>query len=151
MTGLQTEFAFEARVTISPAVTVGPSASGLRRMIPITGGTFEGPRLKGDVVPGGADWQLVRPDGAIIVEAIYMLRELDGSQIYIHNWGLIVPPEGSGDKPPGPDSPPPYIRTSPRFEAPIGKHDWLNKSLFLGTIRAEPDLRAVIIGVHRLL
>jgi hypothetical protein len=146
---MKTEFAFEARVKIGPAVTLGESPSGVRRVIPIAGGTFEGPRLKGTVIAGGADWQLVRADGVTLVEALYVIREEDGTSIYVRNWGVIVPPEG-GLKP---DSPPGavYVRTSPQFEAPSGKHDWLNRSLFLGTLGVEPDRSGVIVGVHRVL
>ena len=113
-------FAFEARVAISPAVVIGQSAYGLRRYIPILGGQFKGPRIQGDVVPGGADYQLVRPDGVTTLEARYTLKASDGALIYVTNRGLLAAGEP--------------VRTSPEFEAPIGPHDWLNKALFVGTL-----------------
>ena len=60
-------FAFEARVTVATPQIIGQSSRGLRRVVPITGGTFEGPRIRGRVVPGGADWQVVRPDGVLSI------------------------------------------------------------------------------------
>ena len=60
---LVSRFAFEARVSVATPVIVGPSTHGLRRVVPITGGTFSGPRISGRVVSGGADWQYVRADG----------------------------------------------------------------------------------------
>ena len=58
-----TEFMWDAKVKITGMINVGESKRGVRRVIPITGGTFSGPKIKGEVLPGGEDWQLVRPDG----------------------------------------------------------------------------------------
>lgn len=59
----KTEFMWEAKVKIANMINVGESKRGVRRVIPITGGTFSDPKIKGVVLPGGEDWQLVRPDG----------------------------------------------------------------------------------------
>ena len=124
-------FAFEVRAAIAAAVIVGQSAYGLRRLIPITGGSFSGPRLKGEVVPGGGDYQLVRPDGVTMVEARYTLKTDDGALIYVNNRGLIA----SGAA----------VRTTPEFEAPAGPYDWLNKTLFVGTLDGSKAAQGYVV------
>ena len=71
-------FAFEEIVTLGEAVPVGDTPRGKRNIIPITGGTFSGPDIKGTIVPGGWDWQLTRADGCTEIEADYMIRTDDG-------------------------------------------------------------------------
>lgn len=142
---LRTEFVLEIRAEIAPAVSIGPSAYGTRRLIPITGGTFEGPRLRGAVVPGGADWQLERPDGVTSVEAKYTLKAGDGTLVSVTNRGLIVPPVAGAPAVS-------YIRTVPEFEAPIGAHDWLNKAVFVGSLDASQFRQGrVLIRVFRVI
>ncbi len=82
------EFVFELRVTIAATVEKGSTASGVRRTIPIIGGTFHGPRISGRVLPGGADWQLVQPDGLTHVDAHYILETDDGVRIEVRNEGI---------------------------------------------------------------
>ena len=135
---LQTELSFEAEVTIQPAVEIGPSSHGTRRYIPITGGTFSGPRIKGVVLPGGADWQTDRPDGVTELDALYSIKTHDGAVIMVRNRGLFV--DGGA-----------YFRTSPQFEAPKGPYDWLNKAIFVGSIAIPPHPGAVIIRVFKVL
>ncbi len=120
------EFALEAIVTLAAAQTPGVTPYGKRNRVPITGGTFRGPRISGKVLSGGADWQLTRADGVTAIEADYMIQADDGALIHVYNKGMIVPPPAGG---PGV----PYFRTTPVFEAPIGPHDWLNKAVFVGT------------------
>ncbi len=118
------EFVFEEIVTLAPAVTPGTTPRGGRRIIPITGGSFEGPAIRGQVMPGGWDWQLDRPDGCTDVVADYFLKTDDGVVINVRNIGTLC-----RDRP---------VRTHPVFEAPIGKYDWLNKTAFLGTLELGP-------------
>ena len=120
------EFAFEEIVLLSPALVPGKTPYGSRNMIPIMGGTFEGPGIKGTIVPGGWDWQLVRTDGCVDVKADYMLRTDDGVIINVVNTGAICLPK--------PGEPPKPVRTSPRFEAPLGKYEWLGQTAFIGTL-----------------
>lgn len=120
------EFALEELVLLGTAVAPGETPYGRRNMIPITGGTFEGPGIKGTIIPGGWDWQLVRDDGCIDVHADYMLKTDDGVVINVVNDGAICMPK--------PGEPPQPVRTSPRFEAPLGKYDWLGKTAFVGTL-----------------
>ena len=84
---LQTEFVLEALVMIAAAVEIGPSSGGTRRYIPITGGTFHGPNIQGVVLPGGADWQVDRPDGVTEIDALYSIKADDGAVIAVHNAG----------------------------------------------------------------
>lgn len=120
------EFAFEELVTLAPAMSPGKTPYGNRNIIPITGGTFEGPGIKGTVVPGGWDWQLVRADGCVDVHADYMLKTDDGVIINVVNDGVLCMPR------PGEAAVP--ARTTPRFEAPLGKYEWLGRTAFIGTL-----------------
>jgi len=135
---LQTEFVYEAVVTIDSAIDVGATPQGHRRYIPITGGTFEGPKLRGVVLPGGADWQTDRADGVTEADALYSIRCDDGTVVIVHNRGVIA---GKGV----------YMRTAPRFEAPAGAHAWLNESQFVGSVVGGPRPGTVIIRVFRVL
>jgi hypothetical protein len=119
------EFAFEEIVTLGDNITPGPTAMGGRNIVPITGGTFEGPTIKGTVIPGGWDWQLRRTDGCLSIKADYMLKTDDGAIINVVNQGVSCPAvDGKRDP----------VRTLPVFEAPLGKYEWLGKSAFVGTL-----------------
>ena len=137
LTSIGLELAYEAIVTLGKTEPVGATPLGKRVRIPITGGRFSGPRLSGTILPEGMDWQLVRADGTTVLEASYLMRERDGTLIHIHNRGLI---RGT------------YLRTTPVFEAPLGKHQWLNEAIFLGTVGpADPeDGAAVRITVYQV-
>ena len=144
----KTELAIEAYVTLSPAVEVGTSDAGTRRFIPITGGRFVGSGIKGEVMSGGADWQLVRPDGVLEVHALYSLKTDDGAVIVVENDGVIVPGKPAAN---GAPAVAPYVRTVPKFHAPQGKYDWLNKTVFVGGIGGGAGGGAVVIRVFRVL
>lgn len=131
-------FAFEEDVTLGPDIHVGETALGRRNIVPITGGTFAGPGIQGTILPGGWDWQLVRNDGCVQIEANYMLRTDDGVVINVINKGVACPP--------GPGSKPTPLRTTPVFEAPRGKYEWLGKSAFVGTL--EPGRGGATPSVH---
>lgn len=134
---LTTEFVYEAIVEISAPVEVGSTPKGPRRYIPITGGSFQGPALRGVVLSGGADWQTERPDGVTEVDALYSIKCDDGTVIIVHNSGVIAD-HGK------------YLRTAPRFEAPEGPHAWLNRSQFVGSVAGGPRPRTVTIRVFRV-
>jgi hypothetical protein len=146
------EFAFEAHVTIDQPKVIGNGPQGLRRIVPITGGTFEGPSIKGTIVPGGADWQFVRADQVLQVEARYTLKTDDGVLIMITNRGLRHgPPEvidriARGEKV---DPSLYYFRTVAEFEAPAdSKYAWLNKAVFVST--AEREATVVNLRFYRV-
>jgi hypothetical protein len=145
---LQAQHVFDANVTISEMLNFGKSKHGERRIIPITGGTFKGPDIEGVVLPGGADWQLVRPDGDVELYARYTLKTADGALIQVTNRVLM---HNSKDSKTGP-----YVRSVIDFEAPSASpYDWLNHSIFLGTLTVPKtmakDKPYVIIGVYKLL
>ncbi len=147
---LSAEHVFDAKVAIGDLLNIGKSKHGERRLIPITGGTFKGPNIEGDVVPGGADWQLTRPDGDTELNARYTLKTKDGFLIQVINRVLVHPPKDKDDKAGF------YTRSVIDFEAPSDSpYDWLNHSIFLGTLTVpQPmpkDKPYVIIGVYRVL
>ena len=112
---------------LGQAYGVGKTAKGNRFIVPITGGTFEGPNIKGEVLEGGADYQLQNMEaGRTEIEAIYCIRTDDGVTIHIRNCGLICSGKDADGKPSF------YFRCAPKFEAPIdSKYAWLNNALFL--------------------
>jgi len=142
---LAMEFAFEATVTVAAPLEVGETPLGRRRVIHITGGRFAGPRLTGIVVPGGADWQIIRSDGVTELTAMYELKADDGTLIHVTNRGLRHGPTEVMQRlmrgePVDPTSY--YFRTVPVFEAPSGPHDWLNRSIFVATgARSANDVK----------
>ena len=148
-----TEFAFEARVSVETPLVVGQSSRGVRRIVPITGGTFEGPNIRGRVIPGGADCQYVRPDGVLAVEARYTLETSDEVLIMVTNRGIRrAPPDVMARLARGEAVDPSeyYFRTTPEFEAPLGSpYEWLNQSVFVGVAERRPD--AAIIRFYRVL
>jgi len=144
---LQTEFAFEARVSVDKPLVVGESSHGLRRIVPITGGTVSGPLFKGRIVPGGADWQFVRPDGVLEVLAKYTLQADDGTLVLIENRGIrhaspaVMERLTKGDTV---DAKEYYFRTTAQFEAPKGsKYEWMNRAIFVGVAERQPDAAVI--------
>lgn len=136
------DFAFEARVGVLPAIDAGLVPGGRRRIIPITGGMVAGPRLTGNVVPGGADWQIVRDDWVIDLTARYTIQAADGTYIGVVNRGLrhttaeVQARLNAGETV---DPALVYFRTTPVFEAPEGPHHWLTRSIFVGTAQRHPE------------
>jgi hypothetical protein len=145
------EFVFEVVANVDAPLVVGQTSRGLRRVIPILGGTVAGPRLKGSVLPGGADWQFVRPDGVLSLEARYTIRTDDGALISVTNRGMRHGPPEIIDRITRGETVPAgsyYFRTVAEFEAPLGPLEWLNKGLFLGLAERRPD--AAIVRFHLL-
>jgi hypothetical protein len=152
LTELRTELLFTAFIEVAATIDLGPSPLGERRMVPITGGTFEGPKMKGRIVPGGIDWQLVRADKVTEIEAHYSIETDDGVLIRVINKGFRHGPAEvmqrlrAGD-PVEPDEY--YFRATPVFEAPCGRYEWLNKSLFVSS--GERSAEAVVLRVFEVL
>jgi hypothetical protein len=148
-----THFAFEAHVTVDTPLVVGPATLGLRRVVPITGGSVSGPRLNGRVVPGGADWQFVRSDGVLVVEAKYTLESSDGVLIMVTNRGMRHGPAAVIERMARGEAVDPqdyYFRTSAEFEAPVASaYAWLNRAIFIGV--AERTAKAAIIRFHEVM
>jgi hypothetical protein len=121
---------------------LGPTPHGRRRIIAIRGGRAHGPRLAGEIIPGGADWQYVRSDGVVELEARYSIRTSDGIEIAITNRGLRRAPHEVMERLSRGEHVNPqhvYFRTVPVFEAPAGAYDWLNHSVFIATAERLPD------------
>lgn len=125
-------------VLIGEPVDAGPVPGGHRRIIPIIGGTANGPRIEGEVLPLGADWNLMRPDGIAEVSARYLVRTLDGAVLTVTNEGCL---RFDGT---------PHGVTTPRIEAPAdGPHAWLNDAVLVGTLTPLPDRTGVSLEFHR--
>lgn len=118
------EFICELKVTIDPVINLGETPRGKRIIIPISGGTFEGPKLKGTVLKGGADYQYVSRNGERTeLDAIYTIKTDDNVYINIRNIGILYKSKENKDI---------YFRTAPKFEAPVdSKYDWLNNAIFI--------------------
>jgi hypothetical protein len=119
-------------VKVAAPQLIGPVLTGERRIIPIIGGRFEGPRMRGEILSGGADWQIVVSDGATLLEARYTLRTDDGALIYVRNTGLRHGPADTlaaiarGEQV---DPSRYYFRALPAFETGAPKYAWLNRLL----------------------
>jgi hypothetical protein len=136
------EFVYEAIVDIADVLNLGEGPLGERRIVPITGGEFAGPGLKGTVLPGGADRQLVRKDGARLLDALYELKTDDGAVITVHNQVLVRTPAGQ----------PRYALSTIQLTAPAGRYGWLNDFVYTGTLDSlRPARNAVLIRVFRLV
>ena len=144
-------FAFEVRVQVGPPLELGITPLGRRRIIAINGGTFEGPTLKGKVLPGGADWQIVRSDGFTDLDARYTLQTDKGQLIYVQNRGMRhAAAEVIQKLLAGQDVDPAlvYFRTVPVFETAAPELQWLTRSIFLATAERHPA--DVIIRVWKM-
>lgn len=136
------EYVCELKVRLDPPLTVGQTPRGLRRIIPIIGGTVDGPSLKGEIIGGGADWQFIREDGVAELEAHYQFKTDDGIIIYIKNDAIrVASPEVAAQIAKGIPVPPSsyYFKGRPKFEAPEGKYFWMNNALFICQGVKNPD------------
>jgi Protein of unknown function (DUF3237) len=148
----QLEFALELRVNIGPTFEIGSGAPGIRRTVPIIGGTFRGPLLSGRVLSGGADWQLVESNGLTFVDARYVIETDDAVRIEVRNQGIRHGPREVIDRIAAGDAVSPseyYFRTTPRFHPPDGQYDWLRRSVFIGLGERYADL--VLVKVWRVV
>ena len=146
---LPTQRVLLVRVELGERMELGASKHGARYVVPILGGRFEGTPagLQGEVVSGGADWQLLRPDGVLELDARYSLRVADGTLLHVRNRGLAVPPPApASDEAPAAA----YVRTVPELEAPLASaHAWLNRTLFIGTLELV-GRRCVLVAMYRV-
>jgi hypothetical protein len=134
-------FALEVRVKVAPTHILR-SGGMTRRVVPILEGTFEGPGLKGTVMSGGADWQMVREDGTTELDARYRLRTDDGAVIVIENRGLSCGPAevlarlAAGETV---DPSSHYFRPAALFRTSAEAYGWLTESVFVGEGERYPD------------
>jgi len=111
------------RLTTAPTQDIGTGPHGARVTFPITGGSFDGERLRGKVLPGGDDWTVKRADGVIELDLRVTLETDEGALIHMTFQGIRDDAAQGG----------PYFRTLPRFEAAEPKYAFLNRSLFIGS------------------
>ncbi len=122
-----------------------------KRVIPITGGSFEGVDLQGEVLAGGADWQYTRPDHVAVLEARYTLRSSDGALITVVNRGFrhgipgLAEIIASGREVSRSDY---YFMSAPLFETSDPKLAWLTRAIFIG--EAEREVNRVLIDVWQV-
>jgi Protein of unknown function (DUF3237) len=134
-------FAFELRVTVGAPVMLGQVPRGQRRIVSILGGTFEGPNIKGKVVPGGADWQIIRADGFSELDTRYTLETDKGQLIYVQNAGMRHAAPAVMEKLLKGETVDPklvYFRTIPTFETAAPDLQWLTRAVFVGTGERYP-------------
>jgi hypothetical protein len=139
------------RVQVGPPMELGEVPRGRRRIIPILGGTFEGPNFRGMVLAGGADWQIVRADGLAELDTRYALQTEQGSLIYIQNAGMRhAPPDITKKLLAGEPVDPAqvYFKTVPTFETSAPELQWLTRAIFVGTGERYPS--EVIIRVWKV-
>jgi hypothetical protein len=134
------EFVYESIIDLDATMDLGLGPLGQRRMVPITGGVFQGPRIKGKVLPGGADRQLVRTDGVRILNALYELQTEDGAIITVNN-RVMIEQRQDGSK---------YAFSHLDITAPEGPHGWLNHLIFVGTLQSMRPQPKVLIRVYSL-
>jgi hypothetical protein len=135
-------FAFEARVTVGAPVEIGQVPRGRRRIVSILGGTFEGPGIKGKVVSGGADWQIIRADGFSELDTRYTLETDKGQIVYVQNAGIRHAPPAVMEKLLKGEAVDPslvYFRTIPTFETAAPELQWLTRTIFIGTGERYPS------------
>jgi hypothetical protein len=116
------------RILVAPPQQLGTVPHGVRSIVPVTGGDFAGERLRGKILPGGADWLLLRPDGVLELDLRITLVTDDHALIHMTFQGLRHgPPEGY------------YFRTLPRFETATEKYAFLNRIITVGVGEVRPD------------
>ena len=143
---------FRIHAELAEIIHLGATPYGDRRIVPITGGQVEGERLTGRILPGGADWQIVRADGAADIQARYTIETQAGARILVSSDGLrhgpadVIARLARGEEV-DPDRY--YFRTVLRFETSHPSVDWLNRILALA--RGARHAQAVDLDVHEVL
>jgi hypothetical protein len=133
--------AFELRAQVGAPLELGTVPGGARRIVSILGGTFEGSGMKGRILPGGADWQIVRPNGVAELDTRYTLETDSGQLIYVQNRGIRHAPAEVMQKLLAGLAVDPslvYFRTVPVFETSAPELQWLMRSIFVGTGERYP-------------
>ena len=144
-------FAFEERVALRTPLVIGPIAAGIRRVIPIGEGTFEGPEIAGKILPGGADWQILRTDGIDELHARYTLETNRGELIYVVVDGIRSGPDDIMQRLRSGQIVDPslyYFRGSARLETSAPELGWMNRSVFI--ISGERYPAEVVIRFWRV-
>jgi hypothetical protein len=139
------EFALQLKVTLGEAFGINNTQHGRRTVIPITGGTFEGPGIKGTILNGGADYQLANAAGRTELEAIYCIKTDDGVYIHVRNHGIITNTQDAEGRPSF------YFKCAPQFEAPAdSKYGWLNNAIFVCQPDFGGDFKGIVLNVWKV-
>ena len=142
MAELRTAHLFTLSLEVAGMQAIGATPAGERRVGLVAGGRFTGPRLSGTVLPGGADWIMIRPDGATTLDVRLVLQTTDGATIGMTYRGMRHGPEavmarlGRGE---AVDPSEYYFRTSVAFETAAPAHAWLNRIIAVGTGHRPPS------------
>lgn len=149
MLGKESIFAIHAE--LADIINLGRTPLGERRVIGILGGNVQGPKLQGRILPGGADWQLIRGDGVADISARYTIETDAGARVLVSSDGLRHGPLGVMERLARGDSVDPalyYFRTVMRFETADPAVAWLNRILALA--RGQREARAVRLDVYEV-
>ena len=136
------------RIAAAPPQRLGTVPHGVRSVVPVIGGDFEGPRLRGKVLPGGGDWLLLRSDGVLELDLRITLETDDHASIYMTFQGVrhgspdVIAALGRGEVV---DPARYYFRTVPRFETSAEAYAFLNRIIAVGAGETRPDG-----AVHRI-
>ena len=148
---LSREPIFTIHAELEGVTSLGRTPYGERRVIGILGGSVRGPKLAGRILPGGADWQIIRSDGAADIKARYTIETDAGALIMVTSEGLRHGPPDVLEKLLRGDNVDPrlyYFRTVMRFETGDASVDWLNRILALA--RGQREARAVRLDVYEV-
>src|SRR4051794_11022281 len=149
---LQTKYVFTITAHIGGVTTAGDIGGAVRRIIPILGGEVRGEDVNGKVCAFGADFQIIRPNELIELEAKYAFETDDGAVVYVENKGIRFGPADLLQKLKRGEAVDPkliYCRTVPKFETGAEKYRWLMENLFVASVARHAD--RVVIDVHQVL
>src|SRR3982074_3530709 len=133
---LETRYVFTITAHIGEVTTAGETGHGVRRIIPITGGEVRGEGISGKVLAFGADFQIIRPNELIELEAKYAFETDDGAVVYVENRGIRFGPVDLLKKLKRGEPVDPnliYFRTVPRFETGAENYRWLMQHIFIAS------------------
>ena len=117
--GLESEYLFTIFAEVGETMELGKGSTGTKGLIPITGGTVQGPKLNGKLLPFGGDWMLVREDGILDLDIRAAIKTDDDAIICFYDHGIVDPSKG-------------YFRSTPVFETGSDKYSWLNQMICVG-------------------
>ena len=143
---------FTIAAELEGIMNLGATPYGERRIIGILGGSVSGSKLRGRVLPGGADWQIIRADGAADIQARYTIETETGGRILVNSEGLRHgPAEVIAALARGEEVDPAlyYFRTVMRFETSDPQAAWLNRILAIA--RGKREARSVTLDVYEVM
>lgn len=149
---IEFEWLMTARVEVKRPMQIGDTPTGFQQGVPIGEGHFEGPSIKGTVIPGSFDWQVIQRDGIAMLDVAGAMLTDDGVTMKVASKGMRHGPAEVMERLSRGEQVPPdeyYMRAVAEFDAPAGPYDWLNKSLFVSW--GERYVNEVVIHYYRVL